>query len=505
MSARNVLLSLVVFLGACPVLAQNGPPPENDSLRNMLQDLQSQIRDLRASVQELRAESNRYRAETLELRHQLVWALAVAGSPRPAGTEAAQASPVPSADQRLNKVEEDVQLLSGKVDEQYQTKVESASKYRVRLSGIALFNLFENRGAVDNLDNPALAQPRTNFDTNGSFGGTLRQSIVGLEVFGPQFAGARTSADVQADFNGGLPDTANGVTFGVVRLRTARLRLQWTNTSIIGGQDSLFFAPLAPSSFASLSSPSLSYAGNLWAWVPQLRVEHKMPFSDGSSLNFAAGILDGVTGELPVSEYLRPAQAGEKAGQPAYAGRVAWSHTAFGRPLTLGAGGYYNRQNWGFQRNVDGWAVTSDLDIPLGRWFSVSSEFYRGRAIGGLGAATARSIVFSGDLADPATQVRGLDAIGGWAQLKFAPTAKLEFNGAFGQDNPFAADLRTFTAAQNYINPAIARNRAALVNMIVRPRSDLLFSVEYRRLHTFELPRTSDVAGHINIGVGVLF
>src|ERR1039458_6979416 len=41
-------------------------------------------------------------------------------------------------------LEEEYQLLSGKVDDQYQTKVESASKYRVRLSGIVLMNLASN-------------------------------------------------------------------------------------------------------------------------------------------------------------------------------------------------------------------------------------------------------------------------------------------------------------------------------------------------------------------------
>ena len=54
-------------------------------------------------------------------------------------------------------LEEEYQLLSGKVDDQYQTKVESASKYRVRLSGIVLMNLFSNQGVVDNIDLPTLA------------------------------------------------------------------------------------------------------------------------------------------------------------------------------------------------------------------------------------------------------------------------------------------------------------------------------------------------------------
>ena len=116
-------------------------------------------------------------------------------------------------------LEEEYQLLSGKVDEQYQTKVESASKYRVRLSGIVLLNLFSNVGTVDNTDIPAVAYDRPPGGSGGSFGGTLRQSQIGLEVFGPQLAGARTTADLQFDLGGGFPRTLNGVNFGLLRLR----------------------------------------------------------------------------------------------------------------------------------------------------------------------------------------------------------------------------------------------------------------------------------------------
>src|SRR5205807_8699875 len=54
-------------------------------------------------------------------------------------------------DQRLTKLEEDEQLLNERVEEQYQTKVESTSKYRLRLSGIVLTNAFSNHGYVDHL------------------------------------------------------------------------------------------------------------------------------------------------------------------------------------------------------------------------------------------------------------------------------------------------------------------------------------------------------------------
>lgn len=507
MRARSISIVIVLLfvplLGVHSARAQS-PPPQSDALSDTLRELQDQIRELQQAVKDLREESARFRAETIELRSERARSTAAAQASH-TGESVAAATAEENEGQRIAKIEEDVQLLNGKVDEQYQTKVESASKYRVRLSGIALFNLFSNRGVVENIDNPAIARSPSGFESGSSFGGSLRQSLIGLEAFGPNIAGARTSGDVQFDFAGGFPESSNAVTFGLVRLRTARLRLQWKNTSVIGGQDGLFFAPLAPTSFASLSTPALSYAGNLWAWIPQLRVEHTIPLSDTSSVSFAVGILDGVTGEPPASDYLRTAQAGEQSGQPAYATRAAWSHTIWGSPLTLGAGAYYNRQNWGFNRSVDGWAAVSDIKIPLGRWFTLSGEFYRGRAIGGLAAATGRSVVFNGELTDPATQVLGLNSVGAWTQLKFSPTAKLEFNGAFGQDNPFASDLRRFTITESHVNSLVARNREAFANVIVRPRSDLVLSLEYRHLRTFELPRSSESADHINLSAGVLF
>ena len=138
-----------------------------------------------------------------------------------------------STQEHAASLEEQLQLLSGKVDEQYQTKVESASKYRVRLSGIVLMNLFSNRGTVDNADIPHVVLPGTPGQSRGSFGGTLRQSMLGLEVFGPEIAGAKTSAEIQFDFGGGFAEVPNGVTSGLVRLRTATMRCGWSGRVIL--------------------------------------------------------------------------------------------------------------------------------------------------------------------------------------------------------------------------------------------------------------------------------
>jgi hypothetical protein len=122
-----------------------------------------------------------------------------------------------------------------------------------------------------------------------------------------------------------------------------------------------------------------------------------------------------------------------------------------------------------------------------------------------LDGAFGRSIITSGALSDPTTSVHGLNSVGGWAQLKFRASSTLEFNGATGQENPWASDLRRFPPRQLDPYPSAARNRSSFVNFIYRPRSDLVFSAEYRRVRTFGLGWENQTADHINLIMGILF
>jgi len=409
-----------------------------------------------------------------------------------------------SLEDRVSKLEDDQGLMNDKIIEQSQTKVESGSKYRVRLSGIVLLNTDVTRGSGDNLDFPQIATPPPPSGRSGTFSGSLRQSQIEVEAFGPDVAGARTSANVSFDFAGGFPDVPNGTSFGLMRLRTGTIRLDWDDTSIVVGQDSLFFAPLTPTTLASLAIPAFSYTGNLWSWAPQIRIEHRVTLSDASKVLFQVGILDSLTGDVPQENYRYPT-AGEQSGQPAYASRIALSRRAFGRNLTIGLGGYYGRQNWGFNRNVDGWAGTTDVTLPLGNFFVLDGEFYRGRGLGGFGGGIGQSLLLSGPIADPGTAIHGLDSLGGWIQLKFKPKDNFEVNFAYGQDNPFASELRSFPASANYYGSLLSRNLSPFVNFIYRVRSDVLFSGEYRRLQTYTLDSNTSIANQIGISLGYIF
>ena len=378
------------------------PPAKRSTLEDSVQTLAGEVKELNATILELRGEVLRSRQETRDLREELHGALEkLSATSLSAGTEGKSASGVSEArsatqeppsppaagaetptEARLSRLEEDQQLLQAKVDEQHQTKVESASKYRVKLSGIALLNLFGNSGTVDNQDVPSLALPPGAVATSGSVGATVRQSEIGLEVYGPTLAGAQASANVNLDFMGGFSNVSNGVTSDLVRLRTATMRLDWTQTSLVGGQDAPFFSPLSPTSFASLGYPEFADAGNLWTWTPQVRVEHRLNLSEANRLALARGTLDPLSGEAPSSQFYRTPGGGEQSRKPAVGSRVAWTHGVGDHALTLGIGGYYSRQDYGAGRTMDAWAGTADWNVPLGNHFALSGEFYRGRASG---------------------------------------------------------------------------------------------------------------------------
>lgn len=515
---------MLALSGLTLAQAPSQPTHEPVALIDTVRSLQQEVQLLRTAVEEVRSQADASREEILELRQALEQTQAelrqerrapapaaaletasrATAEPEPAAPEEGVSSPG-SVEARLAKLWEQFQFLTSVVDEQHQTKIESASKYRMRLSGIVLLNLFSNRGLSDNLDIPTYALQRSQGDPTGSFGASLRQSQIGLEVFGPRLLGARTGGDVQLDFAGGFPNTANGANSGLVRLRTGTFHVDWERTSIVAGQDQLFFSPRAPTSFASLAVPALSYAGNLWSWTPQVRVEHRLWSSEATEVKVQAGILDNLTGEPPLYSTYRAAQAGEQSREPAYAARMGWQRRFGERLWSVGSSGYYSRQNYGYKRKQDGWAGTLDWDLSLTRKWALSGAFYRGRAIGGIGGGLGRSVIFSDNPNLPSARIRGLDAIGGWSQLKYQASPTLEFNLAFGQDSTFARDLKAFQNPMAYFDPNLNRNLGSFTNFIYRPRSNLLFSGEYRYFRSSYLTYAAQTTGQVNLSMGILF
>lgn len=472
------------------------------------------VQQLRTELASTRSDLQQCKQELADLREQLRAIQQQLGMPQPKSGTAAQAATAqfptladinkqPATQEPATAADQD--LVAAKVAEYEQTKVESASKYKVRLSGTVLMNAYTNVGNVDVTDLPNLAFRRGTGTTGGDTGATLRQTAVGLQLTGPIIAGAHTSADLDFDFYGGIPRANFGVTMGVVRMRTARARFDWRNWSIVAGQDTPFFSPLSPTSYASLAEPALSWSGNLWVWQPQIRAERRWSVSEKSNLTWSFGLLNTVTEEFPDALFNRRPDPAESSRVPGIGTHLGWNGNALGQDASIGFGGYYGRQSWGFGKNIDSWLVSGDFNLPLARSLALSGEIYRGQAIGGLGGGVWTSALFDGDPDVAGTHILPLNDVGGWMQLKFKPLQKLEFNAATGTANPFSKDLEFFAKPRNYAFTPLARNQTLLFNSIYHVRSNLLFALEYRHLRTYVLSGTKNSADHINLSIGVSF
>jgi hypothetical protein len=404
--------------------------------------------------------------------------------------------------------QDDWDILNARIDEQRQTKVESGSRFRLRLSGLALFNAFAGFGQVDNVELPAIAVPKFYGYSGGNVGASVRQSIIGLTGFGPTVFGARSSADLQMDFFGGVPNSYGGTSAGLAEVRLARLRLDWKDTSVVTGLDYPFFSPNLPTTYMSVVVPGFASAGNLWNWTPTIRVEHRF---DGplAAFKVEAGFLD------PSSSIYNSANANprtvsptQNSRQPTYAVRVSASTKSEDRPTTIGFSGVYSPQRFLFGYSVAGWAGTLDWRFPLLPHTELSGEFFTGHGIDGFGGVPLSRLRPTDTLEYAsviAPELANMGVIGGWSQLKVKVNARNEFNVAAGTGGRNSDDLRQAAANNYFISTVPARNQMMFVNYVFRPRSDLLFSAEYRRLRTYQVNGPPASAGQLGLAMGFLF
>jgi hypothetical protein len=414
----------------------------------------------------------------------------------------------------IEDLQEREQTLEEQVKLHEQTKIESDSKYPVHITGLILFNSFINKGIVDNIDLPEAALGESNDAGNGSTGASFRQTVLGVHGLGPRIAGARTSADVNLDFFGGLAYGSSATSAGIVRMRTAEINFDWNQDSIQAGMVGPLISPLSPTSYVTVAEPSLAGAGNLWTWSPQLRYAHQIPLRSTTQLQFEFGLWDPQTAGYSTNLSFRTPSPGEYSKQPAYETRISYgtaTRNSYGDavsdyPFQIGLGGYYSRQNYSYGVRLDTWAVTTDWRVPFGHRFEVSGEGYRGLGLGGLGGGVYKDVLTGVSPVTGENSYQGLNAIGGWTQFKTRFSRSIEANASVGLDDGFARDFHslvfptTATAVQ-----LRARNKMVVTNLIFKPKTYIILSPEYRRIWTWPIYGAGATADIFSLSAGYQF
>ena len=489
----NVLLIGMALATVVPLRAQQPPVsateggPAMEKLEKHIDEMADRIESMRQELIDSRKKMQAMRAELQQLRSEV-------GDRNASETEASVAALHASVEQ----LREGSEILHSEVEQHDQTKVETASKFPVRISGVMLFTALSNSGATDNIDVPIVAvAPQTN-TPSGSLSATVRQTILGLDANGPHFGNARSSAALSVDFFGGTPYGYTTTAAGLLRLRTAHATLEWPSRAVTLAFDRPILSPREPASWITLGEPALAWSGNLWTWSPQFE------FTQNLSRGWTgkAALIDPAAPEKSRPTDQRTPNPAERSRQPGYEAHLGNVTALGGHAIEWGAGGYYSRQTYSYDQHLDAWAGTADWRIALTSAVELSGEFYRGRGIGGLGGGAFKDYIPYNNY----TQLRGLDDEGGWGQLKWRFSQALEANFAAGQDNAFAGELRSsdyVTGSNIYQN--LARNLTAYGNLNYRPRTYLLFSTEYRRIRSWPIAGSAHDDQVFGLAAGYLF
>jgi hypothetical protein len=404
---------------------------------------------------------------------------------------------------RLERAEAAIALLQKQLATEAASAVRTRSRLQLELSGRILTNSYYTSGRANSVELPLFVREPVPFVAGGqtkagtkAFGMTLRQSFVGAALSVDSVLGGTLVADIDVDFfGGGTAYTADPFGFPQIRLRTVNAQLRWTNTAIMVGSETPLISDVNPVSLAAAGTPEFATSGNLWNWIPQIRlsqtVARTMLGATPLTWSLQGAVLAPAAGLRSATEP-DGIDAGERSARPAIEGRASLK---WGAPDALddrsGEVGVGFHRGW-LRATSDSLIIASalaaDARVGLTHGLTLLAEAYTGRAIsslGGGGIGQSFGVAAAGDLIGP--PIRN---VAGWAQLNAQLHPTVATGVGCGLDVANERDL-----------PRRTRNGACEVHMIWRPTQPILVGFEVRRLGTRYATGTEH-ATHFNLALG---
>jgi hypothetical protein len=358
----------------------------------------------------------------------------------------------------------------------------------VSFSATILMNGFYTSDKTNNSDLPQFAVRHDASDSfpSAGLGATLRQTRVQARAFAAGVLGGDFTALIDVDFFGGQQPSNGGRTFPLLRIRRAWARMNWDRFRVMAGQEAPPIVELNPSSLASIGLSSLSSSGNLWLWIPQIRITGDLNGGENARLYIEGAIL-APTGYTAQGPFLTQPDRAEQSKRPYLQSRIGVRWGQSGAPGEISVGGHVGWISTTGDSLLDSRAAAVMLQLPLGKRIELRGEAFTGKAIAGLGGGAIG-------------QNLGLNGVpvhtkGGWGQLLIRPTPQWELGGGYGIDNPKDADLDTATMR--------LKNQTFEGHIQWRP-SPLVLGIEYRYINT-SYAAGKATAGHLNLALGAEF
>ncbi len=429
-----------------------------------------------------------------------------------AGTLGAQAAPpkpdsvasaADSLTARLARAEAAIALLQQQLAVEAATAVRTRSRLQVELSGRVVTNSYFTVGRANSAELPLIAREAvipTNIlqgrSGDRAFGISLRQSFLGVAVSVDSVLGGTFVGDIDVDFfAGGTAFTADAFGFPTPRLRTVSAQLRWKRTTVLVGTETPLISDLNPVSLAAAGTPEFALAGNLWNWIPQLRLSRTIATTTAGTTPVSLVVHGAAL--APVSGVRHPNEpdaidAGERSGRPAFEGRVSLRWGAPDGPddatgeVGLGVHRGWIRASGDTLTVSRAFAATGQIGLSHG--LVLRAEGYTGRAIGSLGGGgigQTFGVPLAGEAFGPAVR-----DVAGWAQLIAQLWPTFSTGAGCGLDVANARD-----------RARRLRNGSCEAHVLWRPTQPVLVGLEFRRIGTVFISGT-ERATHVNLALG---
>src|ERR1700733_10813746 len=181
---RRMASAMLVALWFYPQFV-HAQTSSQDSLAEKVEQLTVAMAKTQAQLEQSQSELEKMRRQLSDLKRLMAQGGPTAATP-PEPSSAADSSlseqtetPETTA-AAVRDLQERVAVEESQIATQDQAKIESVSKFPVKVTGLLLMNGFKNSGAVDTPASPSVA-----IGGSGSAGASVRQTILGIEARGP--------------------------------------------------------------------------------------------------------------------------------------------------------------------------------------------------------------------------------------------------------------------------------------------------------------------------------
>lgn len=310
--------------------------------------------------------------------------------------------------------------------------------------------------------------PKENGESDNEFNMTARETRFGLELAGPDIETLKTTGKIEADFygNSGSQNSPN------LRLRLAYLDLAMpSGTAVRAGQDWETFMTVIP---RTVNFAIMADVGALGLRRPQFRVTQDIPLYDKTKLvakvaaartigeDIDGGMQDdGADSGYPSVQYnvcLETPLLTDKATKLSVSGH--WGNETLDTTVS-------NAVVDGDVKDYNTWSVIGSLFVPVHQRIALQGTVWQGKNLdtyyGGIGQGINKTLQ------------KGIGAGGGYIQLITDLTDDLNWNLAYGIDDPDDQDLN---------NGNRSKNQAVITSVYYKITSAVTAAFEYYYMTT---------------------